>query len=113
MLVHNLRLECCKIVFPRIFNSPFDFQIILEDSEQKHRLEWISATRFEITREEIEAKYEADYYTETEAFPDCNLKLIRSDKVTRDLTEQNCQNIVEAESRHSDLIPAKYEGDFL
>lgn len=42
----------------------------------------------------------------------CNLKLIRSDKVTQDLTDQNCQNIIEAESKHSDLIPAKYEGDF-
>jgi len=43
-------------------------------------------------------------------FPGYNLKLIRSDKVTQDLTDQNCQNIVEAESKHSDLIPAKYEG---
>lgn len=75
-------------------------------------MEWISATKLEITPEQIEAKYEADYYTETEVFPGCNLKLIRSDKVTQDLTNQNCQNIVEAESKHSDLIPAKYEGDF-
>lgn len=58
------------------------------------------------------AKYDADYYTETEVFPGCNLKLVRSDKVTRDLTVQNCQNIVEAESKHSDLVPARYEGDF-
>lgn len=61
--------------------------------------------------EEIEAKYET-YYTETEVFSGCNLKLIRSDKVTQNLTDQNCQNIIEAESKHSDLIPAKYEGDF-
>lgn len=62
--------------------------------------------------EQIEAKYQADYYTETEVFSGCNLKLIHSDKVTQDLTIQNCQNIVEAESKHSDLIPAKYEGNF-
>ncbi|XP_011156662.1 histidine protein methyltransferase 1 homolog isoform X2 [Solenopsis invicta] len=82
----------------------------LEDSEQKDRLKWIPAFKLEITSEQIEAKYEADYYTETEVFPDCNLKLIRSDKITQDLTDQNCKIIVEAESKHSDLIPAKYEG---
>lgn len=81
-----------------------------EESEQKGNLEWISASKLEITPEQIEAKYEADYYTETEVFSGCNLKLIRSDKVTQDLTDQNYQNIVEAESKHSDLIPAKYEG---
>ncbi|XP_011631531.1 histidine protein methyltransferase 1 homolog isoform X2 [Pogonomyrmex barbatus] len=82
----------------------------VEDSEQKKRLEWISASKLEITLEQIEAKYETDYYTDTEVFPGYNLKLIRSDKVTQNLTDQHCQNIIEAESKHSDLIPAKYEG---
>lgn len=45
-------------------------------------------------------------------FPDYNIKLIRSDKVVKDLTKYNYQNIIEAETQHSDLIPAKYEGDF-
>ncbi|XP_012059702.1 PREDICTED: histidine protein methyltransferase 1 homolog [Atta cephalotes] len=80
------------------------------DSEQKDKLEWISASKLEITPEQIEAKCEAYYYTETEVLSGCNLKLIRTDKVTQDLTDQNCQNIIEAESKHSDLIPAKYEG---
>ncbi|KAG5344614.1 MET18 methyltransferase, partial [Acromyrmex charruanus] len=80
------------------------------DSEQKDKLEWISASKLEITSEQIEAKYEAYYYTETEVLSGCNLKLIRSDKIMQDLTDQNCQNIIEAESKHSDLIPAKYEG---
>lgn len=30
----------------------------------------------------------------------------------QELAKQNCQNIIEAESQHSDLIPAKYEGGF-
>ncbi|XP_024872743.1 histidine protein methyltransferase 1 homolog [Temnothorax curvispinosus] len=80
------------------------------DSEQKQKLEWISATKLEITPEQIGARYQADYYAETEVFPGCTLKLIRSDKVTQDLSDQNYQNIIEAESKHSDLIPAKYEG---
>ncbi|XP_012528157.1 histidine protein methyltransferase 1 homolog isoform X2 [Monomorium pharaonis] len=82
----------------------------VEDSEQKDRLEWISAFKLEITTEQIGAKYETDYYTETKVFPGYNLKLIRSDKITQNLTDQNCKIIVEAESKHSDLIPAKYEG---
>ncbi|XP_072767645.1 histidine protein methyltransferase 1 homolog isoform X2 [Anoplolepis gracilipes] len=81
-----------------------------EDSDKKDKLEWISASKLEVTAEQIGAKYGADYYTETEVFPDYNLKLIRSDKVIKDLTKHNCQNIIEAETQHSDLIPAKYEG---
>ncbi|KAL0105405.1 hypothetical protein PUN28_016804 [Cardiocondyla obscurior] len=87
-----------------------DASSIEENSEQEDRLEWIPATRLEITAEQLGAKYEADCYTETEAFPGCSLKLIRFDKVTQDLTNRNCRNVVEAESKHSDLIPGKYEG---
>ncbi|XP_012228662.1 histidine protein methyltransferase 1 homolog isoform X1 [Linepithema humile] len=81
-----------------------------EDNEEENKLEWIPAFKFEITPEQIEAKYEFSYYRETNIFSDYNLKLIRSDKVVENLDKQNCQNIIEAESQHSDLIPAKYEG---
>ncbi|XP_029669302.1 histidine protein methyltransferase 1 homolog [Formica exsecta] len=81
-----------------------------EDNDKKDELEWIPASKLEITSEQIGAKYETDYYTETKMFPDYNLKLIRCDKVVKDLTKYNCQNIIEAETQHSDLIPAKYEG---
>lgn len=80
-----------------------------EDNDKKDELEWIPASKLEITSEQIGAKYETDYYTETKMFPDYNLKLIRCDKVVKDLTKYNCQNIIEAETQHSDLIPAKYE----
>lgn len=81
-----------------------------EDNDKKDQLEWISASKLEITSEQIGAKHETDYYTETKVFPDYNIKLIRSDKVVKDLTKYNYQNIIEAETQHSDLIPAKYEG---
>ncbi|XP_070169129.1 histidine protein methyltransferase 1 homolog isoform X3 [Polyergus mexicanus] len=81
-----------------------------EDNDKKDGLEWIPASKLEITSEEIGTKYETDYYTETKMFPDYNLKLIRSDKVVKDLSKHNCRNIIEAETQHSDLIPAKYEG---
>ncbi|XP_050462863.1 histidine protein methyltransferase 1 homolog [Cataglyphis hispanica] len=81
-----------------------------EDSDKKDKLEWIPASKLKITSEQIGTKYETDYYTETKVFPDYNLKLIRSDKVINDLTKHDCQNVIEAETQHSDLIPAKYEG---
>ncbi|XP_011344983.1 histidine protein methyltransferase 1 homolog isoform X2 [Ooceraea biroi] len=80
------------------------------DGEKKETLDWNLASKFQVTAEQLRTKYETDYYTETTAFPSFRLKLIRSDKVLEDLTKQNCQNIIEAESQHSDLVPAKYEG---
>lgn len=74
------------------------------------KVEWIPASKIQITAEHIGAKYEADYYTETEVFPGYNMKLIRFDKAMQSLAQQNCRNIIEAESQHSDLVPAKYEG---
>ncbi|XP_020294624.1 histidine protein methyltransferase 1 homolog isoform X2 [Pseudomyrmex gracilis] len=80
------------------------------EEQKKDELEWISATKIEITPEQIQATYKTDSYIETKIFSHYNLGLIRSDKVLEDLTKQNYQNIVEAESQHSDLVPAKYEG---
>lgn len=82
----------------------------INEEAKTDELEWIPAFKLEITPEQVGVKYGTDYYTETKVFPDFNLKLIRSDKVVKDLTKHNCQNIIEAERQHSDLIPAKYEG---
>lgn len=86
--------------------------IILEDNKEGEKLKWISASKLEITPDKILMKYETDDYTETETFPGYKLKLIRFKKVIKDLAEQFCENIIDAESQHSDLIPAKYEGQF-
>ncbi|XP_048510916.1 histidine protein methyltransferase 1 homolog isoform X3 [Athalia rosae] len=43
-------------------------------------------------------------------FCDITLKILHADKVVIDLQHDDCKNIIEAESRHSDLVPAKYEG---
>lgn len=89
--------------------------MILENGAEKKELEWIPASKFQITSEQIEKNYEADYCTKTKVFPGYNLKLIRFDKIMEDLIskwKQNQQDIVEAELQHSDLIPAKYEGKF-
>lgn len=81
-----------------------------EDNKEEEKLKWISASKLEITSDKILMKYETDDYTETETFPGYKLKLIRFKKVIQNLAEQFCENIINAESQHSDLIPAKYEG---
>ncbi|XP_017886137.1 histidine protein methyltransferase 1 homolog [Ceratina calcarata] len=43
-------------------------------------------------------------------FPGCKLKLLRTETALNDLKKENYASIIEAESQHSDLIPAKYEG---
>lgn len=55
-------------------------------------------------------KFDEDDFKESELFQDVRLRLIHTDKVAIDLQHENNENIVEAESQHSDLLPAKYEG---
>lgn len=77
---------------------------------KKSTIDWIPASKVEISELQIEKYYESNDYTEYLIFPDCKLKLIRSEKALYDLQKENCSNIIEAEIQHSDLIPAKYEG---
>ncbi|CAK9812968.1 Histidine protein methyltransferase 1 homolog [Anthophora plagiata] len=86
-----------------------------EDKEKdvdvkKSTINWIPASKVEVSELQIEKQYDPDDYIDTVIFPSCKLRLIRSEKALRDLKEQNSINIVEAESQHSDLIPSKYEG---
>lgn len=80
------------------------------DDTKKSTINWIPASKVEISELQIEKYYESNDYTEYLIFPDCKLKLIRSEKALHDLQKENCSNIIEAEIQHSDLIPAKYEG---
>ncbi|KAK9298128.1 hypothetical protein QLX08_008447 [Tetragonisca angustula] len=82
-----------------------------EDKDMKNStINWISASKVEVLEMQIEKQYEPVDYAENLIFPGYKLKLIRSEKALHDLRMENCANIVEAESQHSDLIPAKYEG---
>ncbi|XP_017752231.1 PREDICTED: histidine protein methyltransferase 1 homolog [Eufriesea mexicana] len=93
----------------------FGFSSNKEDEEEivdtkKSTINWISASKVEISELQLEEQYEPNDYVECLVFPDCKLKLIKSEKALQDLQKQNCTNIIEAELQHSDLIPAKYEG---
>ncbi|KAL2750805.1 histidine protein methyltransferase 1 isoform X1 [Vespula maculifrons] len=79
-------------------------------NKEKSVLNWINASRIEVTPSDYDRNYESDEYIETKIFDEIKFKLIRSDKVLCNLIGNNSVNIIEAESQHSDLIPAKYEG---
>ncbi|KAL2719544.1 histidine protein methyltransferase 1 isoform X1 [Vespula squamosa] len=79
-------------------------------NKEKSVLNWINASRIEVAPSNYDRNYEPDEYLETKVFDEIKFKLIRSDKVLCNLIGNNSVNIIEAESQHSDLIPAKYEG---
>lgn len=83
-----------------------------EEPENSQSLDWFSAERIEISEKELSRKFEEDDFKDSQLFNDLTLKLIYTDKVVIALQHDNCKNIIEAESQHSDLVPAKYEGDF-
>ncbi|XP_076643359.1 histidine protein methyltransferase 1 homolog [Halictus rubicundus] len=80
------------------------------DVQTKKLINWIPASKVCMTESNITKEFESNDYIESIVFPGCKLKLIRSEKALQDLKEENCANIIEAESQHSDLVPAKYEG---
>ncbi|KOC65533.1 Histidine protein methyltransferase 1 like protein [Habropoda laboriosa] len=93
----------------------FGFSRNNEDEEKdigvkKSTIDWIPASKVEVSELQIEKQYDPNDYMDRVIFPGCKLKLIRSEKALHDLKEENCINIIEAESQHSDLIPSKYEG---
>ncbi|XP_017886199.1 histidine protein methyltransferase 1 homolog [Ceratina calcarata] len=77
---------------------------------KKSGIDWIAAAKVEISALEIAKEYEPNDYMENIIFPGCKLKLLRTETALNDLKKENYASIIEAESQHSDLIPAKYEG---
>lgn len=86
--------------------------LVRGEDTKKSTINWIPASKVEVSESElqIENRYKPNDYRECLFFPDCKLKLIRFERALHDLQKNNCTNILEAESQHSDLIPAKYEG---
>nr|XP_031836340.1 histidine protein methyltransferase 1 homolog [Nomia melanderi] len=76
----------------------------------KSTVDWIPASKVLVSELQIEKQFVPNDYTVSTVFPRCKLKLIRFDKALQDLKDEDCVIIKEAESQHSDLVPAKYEG---
>lgn len=81
-----------------------------EEIERNDKIEWIVASEIQIQSDEVTSKFKCNEYHEDKSFSNILLKLVQTDKVVSKLKEENDKTIVEAESQHSDLITAKYEG---
>ena len=78
----------------------------------KEKLNWLPARKIDIPEKYLKKNCEVIDYINNLKLSDLPLKLVNHEKVVIKLTEENCENIIEAESQHSDLLPAKYEGKF-
>ncbi|XP_012264959.2 histidine protein methyltransferase 1 homolog isoform X2 [Athalia rosae] len=81
-----------------------------DTKEETSVLSWFPAERIEVSSEQLSKTFDNDDFEITNMFCDITLKILHADKVVIDLQHDDCKNIIEAESRHSDLVPAKYEG---
>ncbi|XP_034950987.1 histidine protein methyltransferase 1 homolog isoform X2 [Chelonus insularis] len=80
-----------------------------DKNEENKNLTWLPATEIEITDEQFSKKLsERDYITIT--FENVELKMIKSESAILNLKAKKHDKIIKAESQHSDLIPAIYEG---
>ncbi|XP_063974620.1 histidine protein methyltransferase 1 homolog [Diachasmimorpha longicaudata] len=78
-------------------------------NNESAKLDWFPAEEIQISDEEISKFPEADERINA-TFGDVHLKLIRSDNVAFNLYSDEHENIIKAETQHSDLLPAIYEG---
>ncbi|XP_043466649.1 histidine protein methyltransferase 1 homolog isoform X2 [Leptopilina heterotoma] len=92
------------------FSSDCSMQEEEEEEKRNDKVEWIVASEIKIQSDDVTGKYICNEYHEEKSFSDISLKLVQTDKVVTKLKEENYKAIVEAESQHSDLITAKYEG---
>ncbi|XP_011300889.1 histidine protein methyltransferase 1 homolog [Fopius arisanus] len=89
----------------------FKFGFSGEDSPNDEKnsdaeIHWFPAREIQISDEQLSREYD----TTSAGFSGINLKLVRSDNVALNVRNEEHENIIRAESQHSDLIPAIYEG---
>ncbi|XP_008558586.2 histidine protein methyltransferase 1 homolog [Microplitis demolitor] len=77
------------------------------DDKQQSNLTWFPATKINVTDEQTKI---SDDCLSIDVTEDVNLKVINVDNLVLDLNNDKYENIIKAESQHSDLLPAVYEG---
>lgn len=85
------------------------------DDEEKRKckedqLNWLPAKKIDIPTKFLKKNSEKIEFSLNHKVPGFEFKLVDSEIVVIKLKEENCENIIEAESQHSDLLPSKYEG---
>ncbi|XP_023290118.1 histidine protein methyltransferase 1 homolog isoform X2 [Orussus abietinus] len=98
-----------------MFKFNFSRDEIKEDKNVEQGTEaslaWLLAAKVQVPLEsfnKIRENYGSD--CDTTVFGDCQLKLVPSEKIVEELKSKECTCILQAEARHSDLLPAEYEG---
>ncbi|XP_058807649.1 histidine protein methyltransferase 1 homolog isoform X2 [Phymastichus coffea] len=76
----------------------------------ENQLNWLPARKIAIPSNFFQKNSNKIEFTYNYKVPSFELKLVDSEKVIIKLKEEKYENIIEAESQHSDLLPAKYEG---
>lgn len=81
-----------------------------ENKAQEKILTWNPVKVIDTSKLEYDNLDFDNDFAEKEVFPNVKIKLINTNAVIEKLKQDNYETVVEAESQHSDLIPAKYEG---
>ncbi|XP_043269831.1 histidine protein methyltransferase 1 homolog [Venturia canescens] len=94
----------------------FTFGFSRSDHEEDQKIEdssgqlsWFPASEIKPTTEQIKSEYRNEDYTEF-LVHNKKIKTIRSENLVLNLSNEDHENILKAESQHSDLLPAIYEG---
>lgn len=74
------------------------------------QLNWFPAIKINVTDEQIADDLNDEDNVTHSIIDEVNLTLIRSEVVVSKLENEKHENVIKAESQHSDLLPAVYEG---
>ncbi|KAK0166121.1 hypothetical protein PV328_004568 [Microctonus aethiopoides] len=83
-----------------------------DNGDKNSELNWFPAVEINVTEEQIARDYDHEDEDDFMMNKICgmNIKLFRLENIVLKLKDNEHENIIKAESQHSDLLPAVYEG---
>ncbi|KAK0175432.1 hypothetical protein PV327_009183 [Microctonus hyperodae] len=86
-----------------------------DNGDKNSELNWFPAVEINVTEEQIARDYDHEDENEFMINKICgmNIKLFRLENIVLKLKDNEHENIIKAESQHSDLLPAVYEGEYI
>lgn len=100
--LYFLFINVCLLIFETIEDGD-------NYEEKTGKLTWFAASEIFVTTKMISKEVDPDESININ-ISDINLRLLNLDKTVLKLESDKHDNIIKAESQHSDLIPAIYEG---
>ncbi|XP_066583468.1 histidine protein methyltransferase 1 homolog isoform X3 [Prorops nasuta] len=102
---------CIELLVRKMFK--FNFSDSKDEEEKtgnsKSKLNWLPALEIDVSSALIKRSHVINNYSVCTEFPGITLNYVSSKELLETLKLKNCYGIIEAESQHSDLVPAKYE----